>query len=218
MKLQFAILIFILLICEASLAQSGRNKKPAPTPSPSADQTPTSSPSASPSPQPAQPEASPTPDPERPKFHPKALIVTGRAIFQSKSWWRSDDVKAVADNIKSMWDLERVPVKIVKGGKLTRIQAVARAKQETDNYVLYMEIHVVDAGLTRERVDHIDYVLLMPQTGEAVRQFTLDARNLVQRNETGTPLPPRTQGTPAGYWTQLEFCAWEMARVLRNWL
>src|ERR1043165_5396319 len=117
MKLQFAILIFILLICEASLAQSGRNKKPAPTPSPSADQTPTSSPSASPSPQPAQSEASPSPDPERPKFHPKALIVTGRAIFQSKSWWRSDDVKAVADNIKSMWDLERVPVKIVKGGR-----------------------------------------------------------------------------------------------------
>lgn len=220
----FWIVVAALIVStQIAAAQSGRTRKPEPTPTPSpatSGSLPTSPSSTS-----ASSTATPADSGEKttqPKFHPAAFIVTGRTIIHGgKSFWRSDDVKGVADDIRFMWDLERVPAKIVKTGKMTRTQAVARAKQETDSYVLYMEIYVTmtTAGLrTYEFVDHIDYVLLLPRTGEAARVFKVDPASIVQTNEHGTPLPPRTQGPSSNYYAQLQRCAWEMARVLRYWL
>jgi hypothetical protein len=67
-------------------------------------------------------------------------------------------------------------------------------------------------------VDHIDYILLMPETGEVVRQLTVDPSKIVQTNGQGTPLPPRTQGRSRDSGVQLRQCAWEISRVLRYWL
>jgi hypothetical protein len=220
MKVHFPILVLVIFAPHFGVAQSGRNKNPPPSASPSPEvQTPNPTPSPSPVPKPTQ--AEPLPTPAAQKFHPSALIITGRLITEGgKSYW-SNDPGYVADEIKFLWDLERLPAKIVKGGKTTRTKAVARAKSETDSYVLYMEIHET-IGSTGMRmistVDHIDYVLLMPGTGEVARQFVVNPRTIVQTNEHGTVLPPRTQGHSSDYYDQLRRCAWEMARILRYWL
>jgi hypothetical protein len=183
-------------------------------------QTSAPTPATSPFPQAGQPKLSPTPTPERPKFHPSGFIITGRLVTEGgKSYW-SDDVGYVVSEIKLMWDLQKVPVKVSKVGKTTRTQAIDRAKRETDSYVLYMEIHeTISGGMSlNSSVNRIDYVLLMPGTGEVVRQFVVDPKSITQTNEHGTQLPPRTQGRSTTYNDQLRRCAWEMAKVLRYWL
>jgi hypothetical protein len=224
----FIFIVVVFATAQLGSAQSGRLKTvpPAQLPSPppgQVNQTPTqtNTQATAASSAPAQAKASPSPTPTGPRFHPSGFIITGRLITHGgKSYW-SDEVKDVANEIKWLWDLERVPAKITKVGKTTRTQAIARAKQETDSYVLYMEIHET-IGSTGMRmvstVDHIDYVLLLPRTGEVARQFQVDPSTIVQTNEHGTPLPPRTQGHSSDYNEQLRRCAWEMARVLRYWL
>src|ERR1051325_7483717 len=149
MKIQFSILILVILAAQSGLAQSGRNKQPLPSPSPSpAEQltTPTVTPPSNQppltqtSPKPAQVNPSPMPTPPTPNFHPNAFIIGGRAIVTGGKSYGGDDVGDVMNQIKFMFDLEHAPAKIGKGGKLTRTQAIARAKQESDSYVLYMEI------------------------------------------------------------------------------
>jgi len=201
------------------VAQSGRRKTPAAMPSPS------------PSPSSETQKSAETTDqtkfspPTTPKttFHPAAFIISGKTITKGgKSYW-SDDVGDVREEIKFMFDFLKLPAKIVKGGKLTRDQAVGRAKQETDSYVVWMEINErIDVDTARLQtittVERIDYLLLMPGTGEVVRQFTLDPKKIVQTNEHGTPLPSRTKGRTTDLDNQLRRCAWEMARVLEYWL
>ena len=201
-------------------AQSGRIKKIEPTPSPVtsvSSSTSTSSTSASSTSAPVDSGEKTV----RPSFHPTAFIITGKTITKGYKSYGSDDVRDVADEIKFMFDLQRMPARIVKGGKMTRVQAVARAKQETGSYVLWMEISeridVVNLRVVTS-VEHIDYLLLMPGTGEVVRQFTVDPSKIVQTNEHGTPLPPRTQGNSQDADVQLRHCAWEMARALQYWL
>lgn len=211
----------IILLAQAVNAQSGRRNTPGPTP------TPTPATSVSPSTSPSSTSAS-TPAPvdsgeksNRPKFHPKAFIITGKTITEGFKSYGSDDVGDVAEEIEFMFDFQHFPARIVKGGKMTREQAIARAKQETDSYVLWMEI-VERSEVANLRaittVDHIDYILLMPGTGEVVRKFTLDPGKIVQTNGQGTPLPPRMQGRTRESGVQLRQCAWEISRVLRYWL
>ena len=212
----FVILVTALAAAQICVAQSGRRKTlasaPSPSPSP-ATPTPAETTSSKPSGAPAETQA----------FHPKGFIVTGKTKLEGgKSYW-SDDVADVRDEIKFMFEFLKLPAQILKGGRMTREQAIARAKQETDNYVVWMEIKEkmdVDTANLRTiiTVEHIDYVLLMPATGEVVRQFTVDPKKIVQTNEHGTPLPPRTKGRMTDLDNQLRRCAWEMARVLEYWL
>jgi hypothetical protein len=196
-------------------AQSGRRKTPLPSPSPSTE-TQKSAENTD------QPKSSPT-NIAKPTFHPAAFIIGGKMITKGgKSYW-SDDVGDVREEIKFMFEFLKLPAKIVKGGKMTRDEAAARAKQETDSYVVWMEINErIDVDTARLQtittVERIDYLLLMPGTGEVVRQFTLDPQKIVQTNEHGTPLPPRTKGRTTDLDNQLRRCAWEMARVLEYWL
>ena len=222
MRLSWAhLFVFVSIVFatgQPGAAQSGRHKTPAPMPSPSPAQTTQTKTQTNTQTNSAQP--SPTP-PQPPSFHPKAFIVTGKTKTEGFKSYGSDDVRDVADEIKFMFDFQRIPAKIVRGGKMTREQAIARAKQETDSYVLWMEI-VERSELVNLRaittVDHIDYLLIMPGTGEVVRKFTLDPGKIVQTNEQGTPLPPRTQGRSRESGVQLRHCGWEIARVLRYWL
>lgn|GEM_PF-1777319 len=209
------ILVTVLAAAQIHVAQSGRRKTPAPWPSPSpAMPASTETTSSNPSPTPAQTLTA---------FHPKAFIVTGKTKLEGgKSYW-SDDVGEVRDEMKFMFDFLKLRAQILNGGKMIREQAIARAKQETDNYVVWMEIkETMDVDTANLRtiitVEHIDYVLLMPGTGEVVRQFTVDPKKIVQTNEHGTPLPPRTKGRTTDLDNQLRRCAWEMARVLEYWL
>lgn len=201
-----------LMLAQVAFAQAGRIKRVPPAPAPS----PVSSVSSS-----APTSSSASAPTTRPTFHPAAFIITGKTKTEGFKSSGGDDVRDVADEIKFMFDLQRMPARIVKGGKMTRAQAVARAQKETENYVLWMEIdeklEVVNLRAVTI-IDHVDYFLLMPGTGEVVRQFTVDPRKIVQTNEHGTPLPPRTQGSSQDSDMQLKRCAWDMARVLVYWL
>jgi hypothetical protein len=211
----------IIFLAQAVNAQSGRRSTPGPT------ATPVPATSVSPSTSRSSTSASTTStvdsgeNSNRPKFHPKAFIIAGKTKTEGFKSWGGDDVGDVADEIKFMFEFQHFPARIVKGGKMTREQAIARAKQETDSYVLWMEI-VERSELVNLRaittVDHIDYLLIMPGTGEVARKFTLDPGKIVQTNEQGTPLPPRTQGRSRESGVQLRQCGWEIARVLRYWL
>lgn len=218
----FLAVVASLTFAQVTFAQSGRTRRlePPPTSSPATPVSPSTSPTSTS----ASSTSAPVDSGEktaRPKFHPTAFIIMGKTKTEGFKSYGSDDVQDVAEEIKFMFELQRFPARIVKGGKKTREQAVARAKQETDSYVLWMEI-IERAELAGTRVittvDHIDYLLLMPGTGEVVRQFTVDPKTIVQTNEHGTPLPPRTQGRSQDSDVQLRHCAWEMARVLRYWL
>jgi hypothetical protein len=210
----FVFVSIVFATTQPGAAQSGRRKAPAPLPSPSpahATQTNAQTNRADPLPTPPQP----------PSFHPKAFIITGKTKTEGFKSYGGDDVGDVADEIKFMFDFQHFPARIVKGGKMTREQAIARAKQEIDSYVLWMEINessdVVNLRVVIS-VDRVDYLLLMPRTGEVVRQFTVDPGKIVQINGQGTPLPRRTQGRSRDSGVQLRQCGWEIARVLRNWL
>ncbi|HYX28593.1 MAG TPA: hypothetical protein VE863_08505 [Pyrinomonadaceae bacterium] len=226
MKALIFILIILSVSASAGVAQSGRIKNPPPSPSPSPspiNHSPapaaTQTPPALPSPKAAAAQPSPSPTPSGPKFHPAAFIITGRLITHEGKSYGGNEVKYVADEIKLMWNLQRAPVKVVRVSKMTRTEAVARAKQETDSYVLYMEIDETITGITRiiTIINRIDYVLLSPRTGEVVRQFTVAPNSIVNINEHGTPVPPRVEGSSSNDYDQLRRCAWEMARVLEYW-
>ena len=161
------------------------------------------------------------PTPPTPNFHPKAFIIGGRAIVTGGKSYGGDDVGYVMNQIKFMFDLEHAPAKIGKGGKLTRTQAIARAKQESDSYVLYMEIQETISTRAMHlvtTVDRIDYILLMPVTGEVVRQFKVEPSKVVQISEGGIRMPPRAQGQTSDLYEQLQRCGWDIARVLEYWL
>ena len=57
---------------------------------------------------------------------------------------------------------------VVNGGKMTREQAVERARRERGAYVLWFGYSMRMVGLFDHTVAHIDYVVLMPQTAEAL--------------------------------------------------
>ena len=217
---QFTVVASVMF-AQVIFAQSGRVKKPEPTPSPSpatsgTGATVSSSTSASTT---SQVDA----DAKTilPKFHPAAFIITGKTKTEGGKSYGGDNVRDVADEIKFMFEFQRFPARVIKGGKMTFEQAVARAKQETDSYVLWMEINerIDVAGLrVITNIEHIDYLLLMPGTGEVARKFTLDPSKIVQTSEPGTPLPPQTRGRSRDSGFQLRHCGREIARVLRYWL
>lgn len=218
MRLLF-LCIVVVVTAQLVVAQSGRRKSPAPIPSPApspANQQPAETT------EPAAPtKSSATTAQPRSAFHPAAFIITGKTTVEDAKSYGSDDVHDVTREIKFMFEFQDLPAKIVKGGKMTREKAIARAKQETDSYVLWLDIREEFSVVGLRPITtlkRVDYVLLMPGTGEVVRQFTVDPDKIVQKSEQGTPLPPRTQGRTTNLTTQLEHCAWEIARVLRYWL
>jgi hypothetical protein len=57
---------------------------------------------------------------------------------------------------------------VVNGGKMTRDEAVERARREQGAYVLWFGYSVKMVGLYDDTVEHIDYVVLRPQTADAL--------------------------------------------------
>src|ERR1043165_8502756 len=126
------LLALIVLAAPSGVTQSGRRKPPAPSASP-APETQSVAPADSAQPATGAAEA-------RPNFHPVAIIVCGIANMKDGKSYGSSDVDYVADEIKFMFNLQKMPTKIIKAGKQIREVAVARAKQDTDTYVLWMDI------------------------------------------------------------------------------
>lgn len=206
-------LVATFALAQTAPAQSGRNKATSPAAPPSATTSP--APSASPT--------VTTPANSRPTIRPSSIIISGKTASDT-GHYHSSDVKSVSDEIKSLFELFRLPCKPVKGGTLTAQQARDRAKKETDAYVLWLGINVkldessLEAIMRGPVLDRVDYVLFRPGTGEIEYRGTVDPRNIVQTNEHGTRLPPRTQGRSQNVDADLRRCAFEIVRVVRGWL
>ena len=100
--------------------------------------------------------------------------------------------------------------------------ATATARKETDACVLWLGINVkidessVQSIMRGPVLDRVDYVLFWPQTGKVEYRGTVDPRKIVQTNEHGTRLPPRTQGSSHDLGSDLRRCAFEIVRLVRG--
>lgn len=157
----------------------------------------------------------------RPTIRPSSIIITGKTASDTGGY-HSSDVRDVSDEIKYLFELFRLPCKPVKGGTMTAQQARDRARKETDAYVLWLGINVrldessLESIMRGPILDHVDYVLFRPGTGEIEYRGTVEPRKIVQTNEHGTRLPPRTQGRSHDVDSDLRRCAFEIVRVVRG--
>jgi hypothetical protein len=189
----------ILLLSVSASAQSGRRNAPAaPAPSPT-------------------PVASPVVKENNQRIRPKALIIGGSTSTDG-GYYHSSDVSDATEEIIYLFNLFQLPCKTIKGGKMTKQQAIDRAKQETEAYVLWLQIAVKDDVYTLGGVtlDRVYYVLLIPQTGRVEYQGEVDPTNIVQTNEQGARLPKRTQGRSRRVEDQVSRSAFEIVRVIRG--
>lgn len=108
-----------------------------------------------------------------------SIIVTGDVVHDF-DYYRSNDVslavKACVNRLR-----ERLGLDIVKGGKLTRKEAMAWAKRETAADVLWLEIKVRDAGSYGTLISYINYYVFMPQTAEVLTKGQYDPYKKVAR-------------------------------------
>jgi len=203
-----------LIVSQAALGQSGRRKTPPPAPSPSPSPAQSVVTTGTSEPIPAEPIV-------RPIARPSSIIISGKT-HSDTGGYHSQDVRDASDEIKYLFELFRLPCKPVKGGTMTAQEAHDRAKKETDAYVLWLGINVrldqssVESVMRGDVLDHVDYVLFRPGTGEIEYRGTVDPNKIVQTNENGARLPPMTQGRSRDVDSQLRRCAFEIVRVVRG--
>ena len=174
--------VLCLILPQTTLAQSGRrrNKEDVPTPP---VPTPTPIPRQAPTPNPRQAVTHKLP----PGVRPTAIVIGGRLIVD-QHYYKSNDV-AVAIKEAGWQFEERTKLKPTKAGtKMTRTQAIERARKEQDAYVLLMEIRVHNPDTGKASISRIDFFLLIPRTGELMLEGKIDPRTLVTKID-GTPIP-----------------------------
>lgn len=119
------------------------------------------------SPVPAEP--APAPPPDRAASRITSVIVCGHDISKGRKEIVSTNVSTVVEAFTSQLNgRPGLLMGVVNGGKMTREEAVERAKRERGAYVLWFGYSVEMAGLYDDTVKHIDYVVLMPQTADAL--------------------------------------------------
>lgn len=213
-RIPLSLIAALLCFAQAAQAQSGRRKTPSPAPVPSP--APISAPA-----QTAVTTGASEPTLTGPIVRPSSIIISGKT-HSDTGHYHSQDVRDVSDEIKYLFELFRLPCKPVKGGTMTEQEARDRAKKETDAYVLWLGINVkldessLESVMRGPVLDRVDYVLYRPGTGEIEYRGTVDPNKIVQINEHGTRLPPRTQGRSRDVDSQLRRCAFEIVRVVRG--
>ena len=175
-------LILSLGLPHAAMGQSGRRKNKEDVPSPPPP-TPTPLPRQAPTPTRRQSPTQRLP----PGVQPTSIVIGGRLIVD-QHYYRSNDVSwAIKESMRGF--RERTKLTPTKAGtKMTRTQAIERAKKEQDAYVLLLEIrvHVPDTG--KASISRIDYFLLIPRTGGLMMEGKIDPRTLVAKID-GMPIP-----------------------------
>lgn len=121
------------------------------------------------SPVPAEPATASQADKPAPRI--TSVIICGHDISKESKEIVSTNVSTVVKAFTSQLNgRPGLLMGVVNGGKLTREQAVARAKREQGAYVLWFGYSVKMVGLFDNTVEHIDYVVLMPQTAETLTE------------------------------------------------
>lgn len=116
-------------------------------------------------PVPAEPATAARPNEPAPRI--TSVIVCGHDITPGRKEIVSTNVSTVVKALTSRLNARPgLLMGVVNGGKMTREEAVARAKREQGAYVLWFGYSVRMVGLFDDTVEHIDYVVLKPQTAE----------------------------------------------------
>lgn len=121
-------------------------------------------------------KVSPVPTPAAPGARPDgpapritSVIIGGHDISKELKEKYSTNVSTVVKAFTSRLNgRPGLLMGVVNGGKMTREQAVERARSERGAYVLWFGYSVRMSGLFDTTVEHIDYVVLMPQTAETL--------------------------------------------------
>lgn len=162
--------LFLLIFCAAAIlcfyqsavAQSGRRlSKPTPTPQPS---PPTAAPKTAIKPASSEPadEAEATkPD----DVQIKSILISGE-IQHTNRFFRStylgSTLKETVETLKKM----RPAMEATKGEKLTFTEAQAKAKKETDVYILWLGFAVTNDAWGNNFIQFVEYAVLIPETGK----------------------------------------------------
>lgn len=167
---------------------------------------------------------SPVPPPaveaEKPAGRITSVVICGHDISKELKESYSTSVSTVVKSFTAaLTERPGTLLGVVNGGKLKREDAVERAKRETGAYVLWFGYSMKMVGLYDVTVEHIDYVVLMPQTAEILtegrvypdRQRTTADPGGIMR----LPTQRRRQRTPDPHY-QLEKGGREIAASVRN--
>jgi hypothetical protein len=166
----------------AAMGQSGRrrNKEDVPSPPPP---TPTPTPRQTSTPTRRQAPTQRLP----PGVVPTSIIIGGRLIVD-QHYYRSNDVAVAIKEAMQDFRMRTKLTPMKAGTKMTRTQAIERAKKEQDAYVLLLEIRVHVPDMGPDSISRIDYFLLIPRTGALMLEGKVDPRTLVQTID-GMPIP-----------------------------
>ena len=164
-------------------------------------------------------EATPGAQSDQPAPRITSVIVCGHDISKGKKEIISTNVSTVVKAFTSQLNARPgLLMGVVNGGKMTREEAAERAKREQGAYVLWFGYSMKMVGLFDDTVEHIDYIVLKPQTAEAL------AEGRVYPDEQKTHADPggimrlptsRRRSRPDPKW-QLETGGREIADRVRN--
>jgi hypothetical protein len=203
---------YLLLVCalltlcfsQAALAQSGRRPKG----------------NASASAPPVAVKAEPEIDPStvKPPVPISNVIVVGDLIQSGSSY--SNDVDVAVD--ACVEELKKLQAIEAKGsGSRKRGAAIERAKNETDAYVLLMEIKLEDRVRTdrgvyvEEYISCVDYYVFMPQTAKILTQGRVyPGTQDINNGGAVLRLPTRNKRLPMRY--ELREVGRQVANRVRN--
>lgn len=166
------------------------------------------------------PTASPvTREDDTPVARPASIIISGSTTSDSGGY-HSSDVSTASEEIIDMFKLFRLTCTPIKGGKMTKQEAIERARRETDAYVLWLQIAVKTDinAIGGVMLDRVYFSLLLPKTGKVLQQGEVDPYNIVQTNEHGTRLPPMTRTRSRSMDPYLRASAREVFRRVRGLL
>jgi len=152
---------------------------------------------------------SPVPPPaveaDKPAGRITSVIICGHDISKEMKESYSTSVSTVVKSFTAaLTERPGTLLGVVNGGKQKREEAFERAKRETGAYVLWFGYSMKMVGLYDVSVEHIDYVVLMPQTAEILtegrvypdrQRTTADPGGIMrlptQRRRSRTPDPHR---------------------------
>ena len=192
---------YLLIVClaavalcfsQAALAQSGRRHKSSVSPPP-------------PPPVTVEPKTEPETDPSVVKSPVpiSSVIVVGDLVQSGSSYsnYVDEAVDACVERLK-----ERQVIEAKGSGSRKRTAAMERAKNETDAYVLWLEIKLVDRIRTdrgvyvEEYISCVDYYVFMPQTAKILAQGRVyPGSQEIKRNGSVLRLPTRNKPLPVTY-------------------
>lgn len=101
-----------------------------------------------------------------------SVIICGHDLDPGKEYgnWISGVAEAFTARMK---ERPGFAFEIKYAGKMTRAEAVERAKKETDAYVLWFG-YKIRVGITYVTIDYFDYIVFMPQTAKTLTDGRVD--------------------------------------------